>query len=190
MPCDYPQGIFAFSKTPCGYPQGTFALLKMPCDYPQGIFVLSNAIFTHVGALGDYRGLLNACPAGPRRGRMCVTEGGAKRHLRIYIPVRGWNLEEVQQCRVVRPHRGRVTDGRGIRGCRSAPPAVKRSGTVPPSSPPGFPRVCIYKLIIRQFQIRQIGLADDGGDGAEVVGLGSGGHPDVGHLGGNVKEVL
>ena len=25
-------------------------------------------------------------------------------------------------------------DGRGVRGCRSAPPAVKRSGTVPPSS--------------------------------------------------------
>ena len=73
-------------------------------------------------------------PAGPRRGRTCVTEGGAP--------------------------------------------------------PPGFPRVCIYKLVIRQFQPRQIGLADDGGDGAEVVGLGSGGYPDVGHLGGNVKEVL
>ena len=54
----------------------------------------------------------------------------------------------------------------------------------------GFPRVCIYKLVIPHFQIRQIGLADDGGDGAEVVGLGSGGYPDVGHLGGNVKEVL
>ena len=82
MPCDYPQGTFALMKTPCDYPQGTFALLKMPCDYPQGIFVLSNAIFTRVEALGDYRGRLERLSGGTSK-RSNVRNRGCRSALRV-----------------------------------------------------------------------------------------------------------